>query len=117
MINREIIINGLDTIKCPISEKCEEFENCKIKDILRRFAYKEQECEEYKAQAKKYLVDYFEESRKCEELKRNLEGNPYKQAFKEIEEIVKNISEIHPIITTKIPVRIILDIINGVFKE
>lgn len=31
---------------------------------------KEQECEEYKAQAKKYLADYFEENKKCKELKK-----------------------------------------------
>ena len=38
---------------------------------------REQECEEYKVQAKKYLADYYEENKKCEELKAEIKH--YKQ--------------------------------------
>lgn len=47
-----------DCDKKPCAFKCIEYQ----KQLKR----KEQECEEYKAQIKKYLADYFEENKKCE---------------------------------------------------
>ena len=78
----KVIINGVDVSGCEFfnptyecthncsmnSERlhsCEGFD-CYYKQLQR----KEQECEEYKAQAKKYLADYFEENKKCKELKK-----------------------------------------------
>lgn len=82
-----------------------------LKTLLKR---KEQECEEYKAQAKKYLADYYEENKKCEELKKTImykcpqcgdeylspigaslyeENNKFKQTLAEIKEIAKNMNK------------------------
>ena len=94
MTDKEIIIDGVNVTGCehfwnirdaeglkickinfdnnyfsngiPCGERCSKHPNCYYKQLQR----KEQECEEYKAQTKKYLADYYEENKKCEELKK-----------------------------------------------
>lgn len=44
----QIIIDGIIINACLVSEKCKEFETCKIKNILRQLARKTTECEELK---------------------------------------------------------------------
>ena len=145
MTDKEIIIDGVNVAGCehfwnigdaeglkickinfdnnyfsngiPCGERCSKHPNCYYKQLQR----KEQECEEYKAQAKKYLADYFEENKKCKELKKykdvvnklaglqiiltnkdkmpelyenakDLKIDSYKQALEKIEEIAKDIN-------------------------
>lgn len=45
MDKEQIIIDGVFINACLVSEKCKEFETCKIKNILRQLARKTQECE------------------------------------------------------------------------
>lgn len=138
MTDKEIIIDGVNVAGCGAympklgkndcialgnnsSATCKGSPNCYLKQCQR----KEQECEEYKAQAKKYLADYFEENKKCKELKRKnvllqnhnqqldgaiTEAASYKQALEKIEEIIHNKS----IITYEI--RDIKTILNEVLK-
>lgn len=44
----QTIIDGVFINACLVSEKCKEFETCKIKNILRQLARKTAECEELK---------------------------------------------------------------------
>lgn len=48
----QIIIDGVFINACLVSEKCKEFETCKIKNILRQLARKTAECEELKEKIK-----------------------------------------------------------------
>lgn len=47
----QTIIDGVFINACLVSEKCKEFETCKIKNILRQLARKTAECEELKKRA------------------------------------------------------------------
>ena len=53
----QTIIDGVDVTKCPISEKCKEFENCKIQDILKQLARKTDACEKWKSYYDLYRFD------------------------------------------------------------
>ncbi len=57
MDKEQIIIDGVFINACLVSEKCKEFETCKIKNILRQLARKTQECEELKRQLDKLVKD------------------------------------------------------------
>lgn len=48
----QIIIDGVFINACLVSEKCKEFETCKIKNILRQLVRKTKECEELKEKIK-----------------------------------------------------------------
>lgn len=56
MTKKEIIIDGVNMGECPISRKCAEFANCKIRDILQQLASKTQECEEQRTRIEYYLT-------------------------------------------------------------
>lgn len=57
MDKEQIIIDGVFINACLVSEKCKEFETCKIKNILRQLARKTQECEKWKSYYKLYRLD------------------------------------------------------------
>ena len=67
--------------KCPISEKCKDFGNCEIKNILKNLEIKEKECEELKEHLNqaKYLT---EGALRLYSERQNIK---YKQALGEIE--------------------------------
>lgn len=48
----QIIIDGIIINACLVSEKCKEFETCKIKNILSQLVRKTKECEELKEKIK-----------------------------------------------------------------
>ncbi len=52
MNKEQIIIDGVIINACLVSEKCKEFETCKIKNILRQLVRKTKECEELKEKIK-----------------------------------------------------------------
>lgn len=70
----QIIIDGVDVTKCPISEKCKEFENCKIQDILKQLARKTQECDILKSQLDFAVQQKECLEQECEELKKIIEN-------------------------------------------
>lgn len=45
--------------KCPISEKCKEFENCKIQNILQQLKRKEQKLDRIAKVCDKFIPEYF----------------------------------------------------------
>lgn len=57
MDKEQIIIDGIIINACLVSEKCKEFETCKIKNILRQLSRKTQECEKWKSYYKLYRLD------------------------------------------------------------
>ena len=86
MDKEQIIIDGVFINACLVSEKCKEFETCKIKNILRQLARKTQECEklriklDYYIEKTKQLLDDLDNKdrfnselqQECEELKEQL---------------------------------------------
>ena len=50
----QIIIDGVFINACLVSEKCKEFETCKIKNILRQLARKTAECKEREQDAENW---------------------------------------------------------------
>lgn len=91
----QIIIDGIDVSGCSSLEiDCGEFYcnenhrnvycNSNRSCYYKQLQEKEQECEEYKAQAKKYLADYFEENKKCEELKERLKCKCFSPSSKQV---------------------------------
>ena len=50
----QIIIDGIIINACLVSEKCKEFETCKIKNILRQLARKTAECKEREQDAENW---------------------------------------------------------------
>jgi phage pi2 protein 07 len=58
-----------DKQRCPISQKCKEFEDCEIKNILQQLKRKEQECEELTKIAKTHLAETFEMQKEINLLK------------------------------------------------
>ena len=79
MDKEQIIIDGVFINACLVPEKCKEFETCKIKNILRQFSRKTQECEELKKKIETYKC-----STNCHKY---IEASRYRKALEEIEEI------------------------------
>lgn len=77
----QIIINGVFINACLVSEKCKEFETCKIKNILRQLSRKTQECEELKR--KNTIL----QNRNQQLDSATTEANRYRNALEEIEGI------------------------------
>ena len=81
--------------KCPISEKCKEFEDCEIQNILHQLKRKEQECERLKSDYFTVIQQRNLAERQLDQLKAELQatkglvtvGN--KQFMQDIEKIEK----------------------------
>ena len=77
----QIIIDGVFINVCLVSEKCKEFETCKIKNILRQLARKTAECKEREQDAENWVYKAGLATGKA---------SRYLKALEEIEEILDN---------------------------
>lgn len=83
--NKPIIIDGKTIEKCHISEKCKEFEDCKIKDILKQLARKTQECEELKERLNSQCFDPKSNNNRC--ISYNRIAKDYERDLKQLNQL------------------------------
>ena len=74
--------------KCPISEKCKDFDNCEIKNILKKLEIKEKECNDLKV-----MVGALKKCRGINYHEYEQSILWYKHAFCEIEEALEPVCE------------------------